>query len=253
MYTNEKKPIKMNTMVKSISTAWISLFVMASAYAQVGVGTEGAPVASAQLEVRSTTKGFLPPRMTTEQRNAISNGPGGAAAGLVVYNTTISQLEYYNGTSWSPLVTGNTPYYAQFRGNAGQTFTIAGQKVDFPTTMINVGGFTLNSNNTIVLPAGRIYRIDLNLGWAWLTWARFAVYNAVTNTAISPTAHLEGAESGPYWGSGTVTTFVNTTPGSISIDVRYVTGTGNPFNNSVLINDTGNGTNYASITIQTVD
>ncbi len=54
-------------------------------------------VASALLQVNSTTKGFLPPRMTTTQKNAISS----PAAGLVVYDTTDNKHYGYNGTTWN--------------------------------------------------------------------------------------------------------------------------------------------------------
>jgi hypothetical protein len=54
-------------------------------------------VASAVLNVSSTTKGFLPPRMTTTQKNAIAT----PAAGLQVYDTTLNQMSYYNGTTWT--------------------------------------------------------------------------------------------------------------------------------------------------------
>jgi len=57
------------------------------------------PNSSAQLDVSSTTKGFLPPRMTTTQKNAISS----PAAGLVVYDTDTNKLCCYNGTSWNDL------------------------------------------------------------------------------------------------------------------------------------------------------
>jgi len=53
-------------------------------------------IASAILQADSTTKGFLPPRMTTTQKNAI----GTPAAGLQVYDTTLNQMSYYNGTTW---------------------------------------------------------------------------------------------------------------------------------------------------------
>jgi hypothetical protein len=56
-------------------------------------------VASAVLQVDSTTKGFLPPRMTTTQKNAI----GTPAAGLIVYDTDTNKLCCYNGTSWNDL------------------------------------------------------------------------------------------------------------------------------------------------------
>lgn len=61
----------------------------------VGISTS-TPDASALLDVTSTTKGFLPPRMTTTQINAITS----PAAGLVVYNTTLTVLCFYDGTGW---------------------------------------------------------------------------------------------------------------------------------------------------------
>jgi uncharacterized protein (TIGR02145 family) len=72
-------------------------------YAQVGVGT-ATPHASAALDVTSTTKGLLPPRMTLTQRNAIST----PMAGLMVYCTNCGSGEpqYYNGTSWVNMVGG---------------------------------------------------------------------------------------------------------------------------------------------------
>jgi len=64
----------------------------------LGVGT-GSPNASAKLQVDSTTQGFLPPRMTTTERDAIST----PAAGLMVYNTTTNKAQCYNGTAWQDL------------------------------------------------------------------------------------------------------------------------------------------------------
>jgi hypothetical protein len=61
----------------------------------VGIGTTS-PSASALLDVTSTTAGFLPPRMTTAQRDAISS----PAAGLTVYNTSTNKLNFYNGSAW---------------------------------------------------------------------------------------------------------------------------------------------------------
>jgi hypothetical protein len=55
--------------------------------------------ASAILEGTSTTQGFLPPRMTTTQKNAIAT----PAAGLVVYDSTTNKLCCYNGSTWNDL------------------------------------------------------------------------------------------------------------------------------------------------------
>ena len=62
-----------------------------------GNGTSsGTITASAILDVQSTTLGFLPPRMTTTQKNAIAS----PASGLMIYDTTLNVITYYNGTTW---------------------------------------------------------------------------------------------------------------------------------------------------------
>ena len=68
-------------------------------YESVSIGTSSDPVASAKLELVSTTKGFLPPRMTTTQKNAIAS----PAAGLVVYDTDTNKLCCYDGSTWNDL------------------------------------------------------------------------------------------------------------------------------------------------------
>jgi len=55
--------------------------------------------ASAAFQVNSTARGFLPPRMTTTERDAIST----PAAGLMVYNTTTNKAQCYNGSTWNDL------------------------------------------------------------------------------------------------------------------------------------------------------
>ena len=63
---------------------------------KVIVGASSAASSSAVLELTSTTQGFLPPRMTIMQRNAIAN----LSSGLVIWNSTLNQLEVYNGSLW---------------------------------------------------------------------------------------------------------------------------------------------------------
>lgn len=62
---------------------------------QLYVGS-GSPDAAAKFQVDSTVLGVLFPRMTTTQRDAISNPP----AGLTIYNTTTGQIETYDGSVW---------------------------------------------------------------------------------------------------------------------------------------------------------
>lgn len=63
----------------------------------VAVGTTS-PNASAILDLTSTTKGFLPPRMTTAQRTSLSVL---AAPGLIVYDTNENKHYGWNGISWN--------------------------------------------------------------------------------------------------------------------------------------------------------
>ncbi len=204
----------------------------------VGIGT-ATPNASALLDLTSTTKAFLPPRMTTAQRNAISP----VTAGLVIYNTTINQLETYTGSGWSALYSGNAFHYAQYRANAIQNgFTADVTKVNFPTPVINSGSIAISSGNTFTLPANKIYRVDVNMGWKDGGWCRFGIYNASTGAILSQTAHMEG---GAASGSGTISYFVDATAGSVNIDVRLKAG-------GCSLNDPNNGGTFATITIQSI-
>ena len=63
----------------------------------VGMARATGVNASAVLQADSVTKGFLPPRMTTTQINAISS----PAEGLQVYNTTINHMCFYMNGAWA--------------------------------------------------------------------------------------------------------------------------------------------------------
>lgn len=75
-----------------------------SALAGIYVGLTGAPDATAIVQLDSTTQGFLKPRLTTTQRDAIVSPP----AGLEIYNTTTGKPEYFGPSlTWvSPNVQG---------------------------------------------------------------------------------------------------------------------------------------------------
>ena len=89
--------ISMKTKFYSI----ISILTLSFGAMAQGVGineTGTAPDASAGLDVSFNNRGFLPPRLTTNQRDAIAN----PAAGLMVYNTTFGCLQVNEGTPSSP-------------------------------------------------------------------------------------------------------------------------------------------------------
>lgn len=80
------------TILPSISTNPLS--------AQVGIGTNS-PAASAKLDIQSTDKGLLIPRMTAANRTAITT----PANGLVVYQTDAPVgFYYYDGGAWVRLI-----------------------------------------------------------------------------------------------------------------------------------------------------
>ena len=84
----------------------------------VGIGTTS-PNTSAKLDISSTTQGFLPPRMTTTQKNAISS----PAAGLQVYDSTTNRASVYS-TAWENVITetNGSPnsVYKLWSGSAAQ-------------------------------------------------------------------------------------------------------------------------------------
>ena len=75
------------------------LAVSSASFGQVKISESASgsnPAPSAMLEVESTNKGLLLPRMTTVERDAIAT----PAAGLTIYNTEDKRLQYYDGTGW---------------------------------------------------------------------------------------------------------------------------------------------------------
>lgn len=82
----------------------------------LSVNTDGSTAdASAMLDVKSSTKGLLIPRVTSAQRAAIAS----AATGLEVYDTDLGQFYYYNGAAWTaiPFGANASNYWTLSSGN----------------------------------------------------------------------------------------------------------------------------------------
>jgi hypothetical protein len=75
---------------------------------RAGIGTT-APAAAALLELASTSHGFLPPRLSSEQRDAIPAPP----EGLLVYNRTTRRLNLYDGEAWREIDYAGEPRPAE--------------------------------------------------------------------------------------------------------------------------------------------
>jgi hypothetical protein len=119
-------------------TTLFLFFIYAGLSAQQGIGinTDGSsPHSSAMLDVKSTSKGFLVPRMTAAERLAITN----PATGLMVYETTSNLHWIFNGTNWGSV------------GNSGPQWTNNGANI-FNTYTGNVGiGLNANINERLTI------------------------------------------------------------------------------------------------------
>jgi hypothetical protein len=87
----------------------VGTLTSATVNGKVIAGASSAASASAVLEANSNTQGFLPPRMTRDQRNAIDT----PAAGLIVWCTNCGssgELQINNGSTWTNLIGGQASF-----------------------------------------------------------------------------------------------------------------------------------------------
>jgi hypothetical protein len=121
-------------------------------FSSTDFNTSGAD-ASALILLNSTTQGFLPPRLTTTQRNAIAT----PTTGLEVYNSTNNSKDIYNGSAWVNVVSSSNfdGLDIAFGTSTGTKIgTATSQKLSFwnatpnvqPTTAITAGAFVANTS-----------------------------------------------------------------------------------------------------------
>jgi hypothetical protein len=129
--------------------------------AQIGINSTGAsPAPSAMLDVSSTTKGALIPRMTTAQKNAIIS----PVDGLMVFDTDLQQFSYKTGgtaTVWQNF--GNTPNsYWQLNGLGGNEIKNTNTGGFWSANPI---GLDQNSNNTTNPPTVPVSGAGTRMMW----------------------------------------------------------------------------------------
>ncbi|NQU86204.1 MAG: fibrobacter succinogenes major paralogous domain-containing protein [Mariniphaga sp.] len=141
--------------------------------AQVAINIDGsAPDESAILDLKSTDKGFLPPRMNELERDAI-NSP---VAGLVVWCNNCGatgELQVYNGTAWVNMIGGaaasfvcGTSGVTDIDGNTYNTVQIGTQ------CWMNENLKTTTYNNGTPIP-----NVTSNSAWSNLTTGAYVWYN----------------------------------------------------------------------------
>ena len=171
-------PTSLTTPVGSIRTATdgvnlanVQTFLENGA---IGFGTD-TPDANASIDITSTTKGFLPPRMTNAQRAAIT-----ATKGLIVVNTTNNGVAYNDGTNWGYL------------SAASQIVSGAGGTVNIPFPSGNVVNITLTANTTFTYSGHVVGTYILKLtqggtGSYTVTWPGTLLWSGGTAPTLTTT------------------------------------------------------------------
>lgn len=139
-------------MNRITSTILVFLSVIFTCNAQVGIGTTN-PHASTILDIESTDKGILIPRLTTTERNAITT----PANGLLIFNTVTNIFEFNSGTTaipiWTQINTVSSTFMGKFIISALGNQTITG--IPFEPSQIkfvayaNVETYNIDADNGV--------------------------------------------------------------------------------------------------------
>lgn len=255
--------------MKHITYLLLCLFLTFQTSAQVGINTDNSdPDASAILDIKSTNKGMLVPRMTSSQRTMIIN----AAIGLLVFDTDTESFWFKDSTGWMELVNGNATTLAdadndtkiQTEENADEDvirFDIAGEEgmvlkranpanktqLSFPNNLgdIFIGegvGQSLEENSASTAVGYKSFRLNefgsLNAAFGALALEKNV--NGSWNTALGTEA-LRASKGDKNTGVGSESLHENTT-GSNNVGVGYNVGNGNQEgNNNVLVGNAAGG------------
>lgn len=138
--------------IKPILFSTLLLSITAINYAQVGIGTNS-PNVNALLDLTSSSKGLLLPRLTDAQRNSISS----PLEGLVIYNTTAGKVQVYAKSAKAERV--NLSYYSGATSTgedyAWQSFT--------PTISGYISKITLKQRNPRQDPSLDSYEVEMKV------------------------------------------------------------------------------------------
>jgi hypothetical protein len=163
------------------------LFCGSSLFAQnVGIGTVS-PNNSAQLDVQSNSKGFLLPRMSTAERNAIAS----PALGLLVFDTDKNCFLLFDGATWNALAFVNenkVPLQGRqpLDATANQYF---GSKVDISGDYAIVGAKNWSTNN--MSNRGAAYIFYKGSG-GWLQQAKLTPTDSAANDLYGGNVAIQG-------------------------------------------------------------
>jgi len=177
--------------LQSILLLFGVLFIQQASVAQVAINNSGStPEPSAMLDISSTEKGFLIPRMTTAQRNGIV----GPVNGLMVFDTDKQRFFYYNdsGSRWdslantqvnslNDLIDAETSWNNILIGNVSQLGSLIGE------------GNTGTGYQAFVGLSGGRY----NSAFGAYSQGRYSMYHGTNNTSVgySSLAMTDGSDN----------------------------------------------------------
>jgi hypothetical protein len=206
-------------------------------YAQTGIGTT-TPEASAKLDVTSSNKGFLPPRVTLTSGSDNTTIPN-PATGLLVYNTgnnvgLVAGYYYWNGSSWATIATatgsGVSASYVRGSRTAAQTAGLSTNGLVAFTQVDQSAGQDISLNTStgqITLAAGRTYRLQAQVPSFQTSNSdarpQFGWYNETTGAYVgSSVAAYSGASTAGYGATGGLSDAVITTSVQTIVSYRII-------------------------------
>lgn len=139
------------------------------------------PDPSSILELRTTNKGILVPRLTTEERDGI----GSPATALTVFNSTTKKFNFYNGSLW--VVLGSTPYLSIDAGSTLSTSSTSNVVIpEMSKAVTETGTYLALFNGQVDIPAAVFTtgfstdaaKEDLNL-----------IYTDISNIPVTNSTH----------------------------------------------------------------
>jgi hypothetical protein len=222
--------------MKKLAIFLFTIFSIHQLDAQTGIGTT-TPDASAKLDVSSTNKGFLPPRitLTSETDNTTIPSP---ATGLLVYNTgnnagLVAGYYYWNGSSWATIATASgysvmSSYMRGSRSTAQTTNLTTNSRVAF-TQVDNSSGQEIALDRTtgqITLAAGRTYRLMAQVpNMSSGTRPAFAWYNETTSSWIgSQSSVYSTSDPASYIAFGSLSETILTANTTTVVSYRIYSG-----------------------------
>lgn len=204
--------------VKDFFLTLLALILAIAAGAQTqgtGIGTIN-PDASSKLEVSSTSQGFLPPRMTTAQRDAISN----PAIGLMVFNTDSKCSEVFLGIGAAGA--GSTGWKNLCKANINATFSAGSLSCSGTPSGNYVATVAMDATNYMIVTVNTLTAGDYSISTDEQNGVTFAAEGTIAS--VGSGTQLKMKANGTPFASGSFTYTVTLSGQTCSFSVTF----GNP-------------------------